>query len=143
MTAATSDNPPSAARVPHRCRPVLAGARCIVVDSAGYGGAGRISLRRSRAVNEDGAEVVDVGEGRPGGEKIAEPREKRGGVVLGEKGGRIEAGRAGGALKGGLHLKARNGTPLANVMLGVLQALGLEDMERFGDSDGTFELNAV
>jgi len=53
------------------------------------------------------------------------------------------AGHAGGALKGGLHLKAPNGTPLANVMLGVLKAVGLEDMERFGDSDGTFELNAV
>jgi hypothetical protein len=53
------------------------------------------------------------------------------------------AGRAGGALKGGLHLKAPNDTPLANVMLGVLQALGFEDLERFGDSDGTFELNAV
>jgi hypothetical protein len=53
------------------------------------------------------------------------------------------AGRAGGALKGGLHLKAPNGTPLANVMLGVLQKLGLDDMQRFGDSDGAFELNAV
>jgi hypothetical protein len=28
------------------------------------------------------------------------------------------AGGAGGALKGGLHLKTPNGTPLANVMLG-------------------------
>jgi hypothetical protein len=46
------------------------------------------------------------------------------------------AGRAGGALKGGVHLKAPNGTPLANVMLSVLQALGLRDLERFGDSDG-------
>ena len=53
------------------------------------------------------------------------------------------AGRAGGALKGGRHLKAANGTPLANVMLGALHALGLEDVERFGDSDASFELNAV
>ena len=53
------------------------------------------------------------------------------------------AGRAGGALKGGRHLKAPNGTPLANVMLSVLQALGLADLERFGDSEGTFDLNAV
>jgi hypothetical protein len=50
-------------------------------------------------------------------------------------------GRANGALKGGLHLKAANGTPLANVMLGVLQSLGLHDVERFGDSEGPFELN--
>src|SRR5262252_9630398 len=54
------------------------------------------------------------------------------------------AGRAGGALKGGLHLKAPNGTPLANVMLSVLHALGLDDVERFGDSEaGAFDLNAL
>jgi hypothetical protein len=53
------------------------------------------------------------------------------------------AGRGGGALNGGLHLKAPNGTPLANVMLGVLRALGLGDLEHFGDSEGAFELNAV
>jgi len=53
------------------------------------------------------------------------------------------AGRGGGALKGGLHMKAPNGTPLANVMLGLLQKLGLEDLERFGDSEGAFELNAI
>ena len=50
------------------------------------------------------------------------------------------AGRAGGAIKGGVHLKAPNGTPLANVMLGVLQALGLRDLERFGDSDGAYNI---
>ena len=41
-------------------------------------GAVRISRQRSGAVNEDGAEVVDVGEGRPGGQEIAELREERG-----------------------------------------------------------------
>jgi len=50
------------------------------------------------------------------------------------------AGRAGGALKGGRHLKAPNGTPLANVMLSVLQALGLADLERFGDSEGAYNI---
>jgi hypothetical protein len=52
------------------------------------------------------------------------------------------AGRAGGTLKGGRHLKAPNGTPLANVMLGVLRALGLTELDHFGDSDGAFDLNA-
>ena len=52
------------------------------------------------------------------------------------------AGRANGALKGGVHLKAPNGTPLANVMLSVLQSLGLGDVERFGDSEGAYDLNA-
>ena len=50
------------------------------------------------------------------------------------------AGRAGGHLKGNLHLKAAEGTPMANVMLTLLQNLGVE-AESFGDSSGTFELN--
>ncbi len=48
------------------------------------------------------------------------------------------AGHAGGALKGGVHLKAKNGTPLSNVMLSLLHALGHDDMKSFGDSEGTF-----
>jgi hypothetical protein len=51
-------------------------------------------------------------------------------------------GRAGGKLKGGLHLKAPDGTPMANAMLTVAQTLGL-DMERFGDSTGAMDLNLV
>ncbi len=50
------------------------------------------------------------------------------------------AGHAGGALRGGVHLKAPNGTPLANVMLSVLHKLGVDDIANFGDSDGTFAL---
>jgi hypothetical protein len=50
------------------------------------------------------------------------------------------AGGAGGALKGGEHIKAPNGTPLANVMLSVLHKLGLNDVPSFGDSEGVFEL---
>lgn len=50
------------------------------------------------------------------------------------------AGHAGGALKGGVHIKAPNRTPLANAMLGVLQALGLEDLRQFGDSEGALDL---
>jgi uncharacterized protein DUF1552 len=52
------------------------------------------------------------------------------------------AGRGNGAVKGGVHLKAPNGTPLANVMLGLLQALGCE-LDRFGDSTAAYELNSV
>jgi hypothetical protein len=52
------------------------------------------------------------------------------------------AGRGRGVLKGGLHLKAPNGMPLANAMVSVLHALGLDDVERFGDSDAAFDLNA-
>jgi hypothetical protein len=53
------------------------------------------------------------------------------------------AGRAGGQLKGGLHLRAADGTPLANVMLSVLQKLGIADMQQFGDSTAAFDLNSV
>jgi hypothetical protein len=51
-------------------------------------------------------------------------------------------GKMGGQLKGGVHLKAADGTPMANVFLGVLHKLGFDDMDTFGDSTGTFDLNA-
>jgi hypothetical protein len=53
------------------------------------------------------------------------------------------AGHAGGALKGGLHVKAADGTPMANVMLTLMHNLGLEDLKSLGDSTGGFELNDV
>ena len=51
------------------------------------------------------------------------------------------AGHANGRLRGGEHVVAPAGTLLANVMLGVLHALGADDITEFGDSDGAFELN--
>ncbi|HUQ89093.1 MAG TPA: DUF1552 domain-containing protein, partial [Vicinamibacterales bacterium] len=48
------------------------------------------------------------------------------------------AGHAGGAIKGGVHLRAKNGTPLSNVMLSLLHTLGHDDLRTFGDSEGTF-----
>jgi hypothetical protein len=52
------------------------------------------------------------------------------------------AGRAGGQLKGGLHLRAADGTPMANVMLAVLRRLGATSAQ-FGDSTGELDLNAA
>jgi hypothetical protein len=52
------------------------------------------------------------------------------------------AGHASGALKGNLHLKAADGTPMANAMLASLQALGVETAS-FGDSSGVMDLSAV
>jgi hypothetical protein len=52
------------------------------------------------------------------------------------------AGHAGGALKGNMHVKAADGTPMANAMLTVAHKLGL-DMPSFGDSTGELDLNAV
>lgn len=47
------------------------------------------------------------------------------------------AGGANGSLPGNLHIKAADGTPMANAMLSLLHKLGLEDLENFGDSTGT------
>ena len=49
-------------------------------------------------------------------------------------------GGANGQLEGGLHLKAPDGTPMANVMLTLMHKLGMEDMRSFGDSTGDFSL---
>ncbi len=51
-------------------------------------------------------------------------------------------GHANGALKGNLHVKAADGTPMANVLLTLMHELGLDDMQTFGDSTGTFSLSA-
>jgi len=51
------------------------------------------------------------------------------------------AGGANGKLAGNLHLKAPDGTPMANAMLSVLHMLGLEDKEKFGDSTGALSLD--
>jgi hypothetical protein len=54
----------------------------------------------------------------------------------------ILLGHANGHLKGNLHLKAEDGTPMANVMLTLLHNLGLDEVKSFGDSTGEFSLSA-
>jgi hypothetical protein len=49
-------------------------------------------------------------------------------------------GGANGKLAGNLHLKAPDGTPMANVMLSLMHKLGLDDMESFGNSTGEYAL---
>jgi hypothetical protein len=51
------------------------------------------------------------------------------------------AGGGNGMLKGNVHLKAADGTPMANVMLTLLHNLGLQDLQTFGDSTGEFSLS--
>jgi uncharacterized protein DUF1552 len=55
----------------------------------------------------------------------------------------ILLGGGNGILEGNLHLKAADGTPMANAMLTVLQELGLDDMENFGDSTGGLMLTSA
>jgi hypothetical protein len=52
------------------------------------------------------------------------------------------AGHAGGALRGGLHLKPADGTPMANVFLTLAHGLEL-DLKSFGDSSGEVDLNSA
>ena len=51
-------------------------------------------------------------------------------------------GGADGQLEGNVHLKAEDGTPMANAMLALLHRMGLDDLETFGDSTGTLSLSA-
>ena len=49
-------------------------------------------------------------------------------------------GHGNGRLPGNLHIKAADGTPMANAMLSVMHTLGLDDMKHFGDSTGALML---
>ncbi|MEZ4415887.1 MAG: DUF1552 domain-containing protein [Gemmatimonadota bacterium] len=49
-------------------------------------------------------------------------------------------GGGNGAHQGGQHLKAPDGTPMANVFVSLLQGLGHDDLASFGDSTGEFSL---
>ena len=53
------------------------------------------------------------------------------------------AGHAGDQLKGNLHIKAADGTPMANVMLSMAHMLGLNELTSFGDSTAAMNLNAA
>jgi hypothetical protein len=49
-------------------------------------------------------------------------------------------GHAGGALKGNAHVRAEDGTPMANAMLGAVRTAGLE-IDSFGDSTAALDVN--
>ena len=50
-------------------------------------------------------------------------------------------GHANGALEGNLHLRAPTGTPMANVFVSLMQSMGHDPMQQFGDSTGEFPLS--
>ena len=50
-------------------------------------------------------------------------------------------GHANGALQGGLHLRAPDGTPMANAFVSLMQSIGHENLRQFGDSTGEFPLS--
>ena len=51
-------------------------------------------------------------------------------------------GKAENRLAGNLHIKAPDGTPMANAMLSMMHTLGMNDLTTFGDSTGALNLNA-
>jgi hypothetical protein len=55
----------------------------------------------------------------------------------------VIAGHAGGQLKGNLHIKTADETPMANAMLSMLHMLGLEDLQSFGDSTAPLDLTGA
>src|SRR5690606_9378559 len=54
----------------------------------------------------------------------------------------IVLGKANGQLEGNVHLRAPDGTPMANVMLTLMHKLGMDDIESFGDSTSEFSFGA-
>ena len=54
----------------------------------------------------------------------------------------IVLGGANGQLEGNLHVKAADGTPMANAMLTLMHKLGLDDITEFGNSTGALALSA-
>jgi hypothetical protein len=52
----------------------------------------------------------------------------------------ILMGRANGALEGNIHIKALDGTPMANAFVSLLRGIGHEDLQSFGDSAGPLPL---
>jgi hypothetical protein len=50
------------------------------------------------------------------------------------------AGGGNGALQGGNHVVAPDGTPMANVFLELLHRMGATDIDKFGNSTGTFSI---
>ncbi len=54
----------------------------------------------------------------------------------------ITLGKANGQLEGNLHLKAPDGTPMANAMLSLLHMLGHDELKGFGDSTGPLPFSA-
>jgi hypothetical protein len=55
----------------------------------------------------------------------------------------IVLGHAQGQLEGNVHLRATDGTPMANAMLTLMHKLGMDDVESFGDSTGELPMYAA
>jgi hypothetical protein len=52
----------------------------------------------------------------------------------------VVLGGANGRMEGGMHVRAADGTPMANAMLTLMHKLGMDDVSKFGDSTGDMPL---
>ena len=52
----------------------------------------------------------------------------------------VVLGGANGRLEGDVHVRAADGTPMANAMLTLMHKLGMDDVAQFGDSTGDLPL---
>jgi len=89
-------------------------------------------LQRLQETEEDGSSLLDntvVLWGSPMGDANLHNHRRCPLILLGGRNG---------VLEGGVHYKAPDGTPMANVFLTLLHRLGHEDVESFGDSTGEF-----
>lgn len=50
----------------------------------------------------------------------------------------ILLGGTNGAVQGGQHLYAEDGTPMANVLMSLMHRMGMDDVQEFGDATGEF-----
>src|SRR5712671_2482737 len=96
----------------------------------------RISREALRAVNDDGPEIIDVGEGRPWLQEVAEPGKEFGRIVVIEKVGWIEAELAGAQQRAGVDQGARWVVGLSAAAVGAVGVGGQPgDPGRAGERD--------
>ena len=102
----------------------------------------------SGPVNDDGAEVVHVGVGRAGKQQIPQGFEETGGIVVGKKGGGIEAERLGprhriAVDQGAGRVGCRAGAVIDGETVARAQALGLDPAAFLDNNDSTAFFEAL
>src|SRR5215204_5772768 len=106
------------------------------------------SREDSGRVNEDGPEVINIGEGRSGHQKVPERGEELGGVVVGQKRGRIEAKGAGARRRGTIaessgRVGGRAGAAVGAVGISRQDADATDTRERDGERQGVFLIGSA
>ena len=93
-------------------------------------------LDKLKSVQEGGASLLDktlIVYGSPMGDSNLHNHRRCPLILL---------GGANGKLEGNTHIKAADGTPMANALLTVAHTLGLDDMKTLGDSTGMLSVAA-